>query len=370
MKIDLDKVDRTQFMVHEHSLNGEIVHLIQPQHIGTQWRQDNKHMRSVVVNYAGEVISAGFPKFTNWGENPDHFPVPNSLKHCTVVEKLDGSLLIVTKYNGQYILRTRGTVDASTLANGHELEIFKERFKDGLQKLVDDSPTWKSPDTWPLSLLFEWVSPINKIVLNYGEQPDWYLVGIVNHNDYSLATQSELDIWSNLGFKRPPTYTFSGVEDLLKDVDQWRGKEGVVVYSKNDQMLHKVKAMQYLKCHAFKSNATFENTIEMFFEFDMPSYQDFEVKLIEKFDYECYQMVRGHISTICDGYKEILNIVEGMHRFVDKIKLLNTRKEQATAVFSSYGKESNRSSYIFTILDGKKLSKEQLKKLLYQVTKK
>ena len=40
MKIDLDKVDRTQFMVHEHSLNGEIVHLIQPQHIGTKWTQD------------------------------------------------------------------------------------------------------------------------------------------------------------------------------------------------------------------------------------------------------------------------------------------------------------------------------------------
>ena len=364
MKIDIQKVDLTQFMVHEHSLNGEIVHLIQPQHIGTKWTQDNKHMRSVVVNYAGEVISAGFPKFTNWGENPDHFPVPNSLKHCTVVEKLDGSLLIVSKYNGQYILRTRGTVDASTMANGHELEIFKNTILSKLSHIY-------TSDTWNYSWLFEWVSPINKIVLNYGDEPDWYLVGVINHDDYSLANQFSLDRYAtNLELKRPPTYTFSDVQDLLKDVDQWRGKEGVVVYSKNDQMLHKVKAMQYLKCHAFKSNATFENTIEMFFEFDMPSYQDFEVKLIEKFDYECYQMVRGHISTICDGYKEILNIVEGMHRFVDKIKLLNTRKEQATAVFSSYGKESNRSSYIFTILDGKKLSKEQLKKLLYQVTKK
>ncbi len=366
MKIDLDKVDRTQFMVHEHSLNGEIVHLIQPQHIGTKWTQDNKHMRSVVVNYEGEVISAGFPKFTNWGENPDNFPVPNSLRNCTVMEKLDGSLLIVSKYNGQYILRTRGTVDASTMANGHELEIFKN----AILKKLDELPV-DVTGSWNYSMLFEWVSPINKIVLNYGDEPDWYLVGVVNHINYSLQMQDTLNEFARVAdLKRPPTYTFSDVQDLLKDVDQWRGKEGVVVYSKNDQMLHKVKAMQYLKCHAFKSNATFENTIEMFFEFDMPSYQDFEVKLIEKFDYECYQMVRGHISTICDGYKEILNIVEGMHRFVDKIKLLNTRKEQATAVFSSYGKESNRSSYIFTILDGKKLSKEQLKKLLYQVTKK
>ena len=362
MKIDLDKVDRTQFMVHEHSLNGEIVHLIQPQHIGTKWTQDNKHMRSVVVNYAGEVISASFPKFTNYGENPDHFPVPNSLKNATVVEKLDGSLLIVSKYNGQYILRTRGTVDASTMANGHELEIFKNTILSKLSHIY-------TSDTGNYSWLFEWVSPINKIVLNYGDEPDWYLVGVINHDDYSLANQFSLDRYAmNLELKRPATYTFSGVEDLLKDVDQWRGKEGVVVYSKNDQMLHKVKAMQYLKCHAFKSNATFENTIEMFFEFDMPSYQDFEVKLIEKFDYECYQMVRGHISTICDGYKEVLSVVEGMYRFVEKIKLLNTRKEQAQLVISSYG-ETNRASFLFKLLDGKSLGKEEYKKLMFQVLK-
>jgi hypothetical protein len=368
MKINIEKdIDRESFMVHEHILNGELVYLVQPKHIGAKWKKDNLHFRSSVWNYNGELISASFPKFFNWGEQPDLSPVPTSLKNATVVEKLDGSTLIVSKHNGKYILRTRGTVDASTLANGHELEIFKNT----ILKTLDVCLPVDINGSWHYSILFEWVSPINKIVLNYGDEPDWYLVGVVNHDHYSVWSQSRLNEMGNeFNLKRPPTYTFSSVEDLLKDVDQWRGKEGVVVYSKNDQMLHKVKAMQYLKCHAFKSNATFENTIEMFFEFDMPSYQDFEVKLIEKFDYECYQMVRGHISTICDGYKEILNIVEGMHRFVDKIKLLNTRKEQATAVFSSYGKESNRSSYIFTILDGKKLSKEQLKKLLYQVTKK
>lgn len=108
MKIDLDTVDRSQFMVHEHSLNGEIVHLIQPQHIGTKWQQDNKHMRSVVVNYEGEVISASMPKFTNWGENPEHFSVPTSLKNATVVEKLDGCCdenTIITTEDGEKTIK-------------------------------------------------------------------------------------------------------------------------------------------------------------------------------------------------------------------------------------------------------------------------
>lgn len=367
MKIDIQKVDLTQFMVHEHSLNGEIVHLIQPQHIGTKWTQDNKHMRSVVVNYAGEVISAGFPKFTNYGENPDHFPVPNSLKHCTVVEKLDGSLLIVSKHNGKYILRTRGTVDASTMANGHELEIFK----DTILKTLDVCLPVDINGSWHYSILFEWVSPINKIVLNYGDEPDWYLVGVVNHDHYSVWSQSRLNEMANeLKLKRPPTYTFSSVEDLLKDVDQWRGKEGVVVYSKNDQMLHKVKGAWYLALHHMKSElSNIEKVIDVWLEQGMPDYQTFYSYIFTTFDYELAEQCRGMISRICDAKKEVDLIVVGMNDFVNnRLKTLPTRKLQAEQVISAYG-NTNRASFLFKLLDGKLLGKEEYKKLLFQVLK-
>ena len=363
MKIDLDKVDRTQFMVHDHSLNGEIVHLIQPQHIGTQWRQDNKHMRSVVVNYEGEVISASFPKFTNWGENPDNFPVPNSLKNATVVEKLDGSTLIVSKYNGQYILRTRGTVDASTLANGHELELFKEKF---LKSLTHDTP-----DTWNVSILFEWVSPINKIVLNYGDEPDWYVVGIVHHSDYSLYSQEDLDMWAkNKGFKRPATYTFSDVNDLLQNVDQWKGKEGVCVYSKNDQSIHKVKGAWYLALHHMKSElSNIEKVMDVWLEQGMPDYNTFYNYIFTTFDFELAEQIKGTISRIADGKKEVNKIVDGMNSFVNnRLRSLPSRKEQAQLVISSYG-ETNRASFLFKLLDGKSLGKEEYKKLMFQVLK-
>ena len=363
MKIDLDKVDRTQFMVHEHSLNGEIVHLIQPQHIGTKWTQDNKHMRSVVVNYDGEVISAGFPKFTNWGENPDNFPVPNSLRNCTVMEKLDGSLLIVSKYNGQYILRTRGTVDASTLANGHELELFKEKF---LKSLTHDTP-----DTWNVSILFEWVSPINKIVLNYGDEPDWYVVGIVHHSDYSLYSQEDLDMWAkNKGFKRPATYTFTDVNDLLQNVDQWKGKEGVCVYSKNDQSIHKVKGAWYLALHHMKSElSNIEKVMDVWLEQGMTDYNTFYNYIVTTFDFELAEQIKGMISRIVDGKKEVNKIVDGMNSFVNnRLRSLPSRKEQAQLVISSYG-ETNRASFLFKLLDGKSLGKEEYKKLMFQVLK-
>jgi len=365
MKIDISSIDRESFMVHEHIIYGEVVYLVQPKHIGAKWKNDNLHFRSSVWNYNGELISASFPKFFNWGEQPDLSPVPNSLKNATIVEKLDGSTLIVSKYNGQYILRTRGTVDASTMANGHELELFKDTI---LKTLESKIVTWS---TWKFSILFEWVSPINKIVLNYGDEPDWYLVGMICHDDYELHSQHDLDDFAKRhNLKRPATYTFTDVNDLLQNVDQWKGKEGVCVYSKNDQTIHKVKSADYLIKHRFKSEATLENTLDLYFSYGKPLYQEFESKLTETFDYECFEMVRGYASQICDASKEVNKIVDGFKSFIDnQLKVLSTRKEQAQKVISSYS-ESNRSSMIFSLLDGKTLTADQNKKLFWQVLKK
>ena len=362
MKIDIQKVDLTQFMVHEHSLNGEIVYLIQPQHIGTKWRQDNKHMRSVVVNYAGEVISASFPKFFNWGEQPDLSPVPTSLKNATVVEKLDGSTLIVSKYNGQYILRTRGTVDASKLANGFELELFKSTI---LNKLQDNN------DTWGYSIIWEWLSPINKIVLSYGDEPMWKLIGFIDHINYSLASQDMLDLMAKkYDLLRPEIYTFTDISDMLQIVDKWQNKEGVCLYSKNDQVIHKIKASKYLLLHHLKSElSSLEKVLDVWLEQGMPDYQTFYNYIFTTFDFELAEQIKGTISRIVDGKKEVNKIVDGMNEFVNnRLHLLPSRKEQAQLVISSYG-ETNRAAFVFKILDNRPLGKEGYKKLLFQVLK-
>jgi hypothetical protein len=365
MKIDLNAIDQTQFMVHQHIMDGQVVHLVQPQHIGCSWCQDNKHLRSSVWDYEGNLISAGFPKFTNWGEKPDHFPVPNSLKNCTVVEKLDGSLLIVSKWKGNYIIRTRGTVDATKLDNGHELELFKQN----ILPLFGD--TWLKEETWKNSFLFEWVSPNQRIILNYGDSPDWYFVGVVNHDHYSLWPQADLDVFASAcGFKRPVVYTFPTVADLVSAVEMWKGKEGVCIYSNRDQTIHKVKALEYLVKHRFKSEASLENTLNLYFEMGQPAYSEFEQQLVAMFDYECFEMVRGFASSICDAAKEVRKIVEGMDKFVEEtLKPLPNRRLQAEKVLAAYSTTS-RASFVFVRLDGKPLNDEQLKKLFWQVLKK
>jgi hypothetical protein len=316
-----------------------------------------------VWNAEGELVSAGFPKFTNWGEKPEVFPLPTSLNGATITEKLDGSLLIVSKYKGNFILRTRGTVDATQLNNGHELEIFKQTI---LPKLDDGE------ETWPYSILFEWTSPNQKIILNYGDWPQWYLVGMIEHADYSLIVQELLDVMAEkYGLNRPTTYTFANIPELLAMVEEWKGKEGVVVYSNNGQTLHKIKGAWYLALHHMKSElASFDKVIDVWFNLGRPSYTDFYNKVAKQFDFELANQIQGDMSRICDGWKEVEKIRLGLNAFVEnKLKPLPTRRDQANLTLSSYG-QTNRASFVFKLLDGKSLSDDDLKKLLYQVLKK
>lgn len=358
MKIDLKSIDRDNFLVHESSIYGEPLYLIQPQHIGCKWTQENKIFRSSIWNAEGELVSAGLPKFVNWGENPEVFPTPKSLTGCMAVEKIDGSLLIVSKYRGQLIIRTRGTFDARVHDNANELESLTKN-----NLLFERLKTFNDYDC---SYLFEWVSPTNRIILNYGEKPDFYLVGIVKHEDYSLSTQDYLDWFaSKYSFRRPTTYTFTSLEELISNVEQWKGKEGICLYSKGGQEIHKIKGKWYLQLHSLKSEiSSAEKLVDVYLNWGMPTYQEFEKKIIETFDFELFSQIRGDVSKICEAKIEADKIINHMLTFISPLKN-EPRKNAALEIIKSYG-QTNRKSMCFLLLDGKMLGDKEYKTLILQ----
>ena len=367
MKIDLQSIDRESFMVHEHLWNGELLYLVQPVHIGCKWSQQNSIFRSSVWNADGELVSASFKKFVNWGENPDNFPVPTSLDKATIVEKIDGSALIVSKYKGNFMIRTRGTLDATRMDNGHEIEIFKTEI---LPKL--NNVHLVNGDTWQYSFVFEWTSPLNRIVIRYGDDPQFVLTGIVYHGDYSLIDQLTLDniAWEH-GLKRPATYTFSSIADLLERVDLWIGKEGVCLYK--NQGIWKIKSADYLIKHRLKEEfGSLEKVLDFFISEGCPDYNDFYNKVAEVVDFETAEECRGDISRCIDGWKEVEKILDHMVKFCSHLQdkaLYPTRKEQALKVIANYG-NTNRASFVFKLLDDKMLVADDHKKLMFQVLKK
>ncbi len=366
MKIDYAKLDMEGFMMHPHIIAGEICQLIQPVHIGTKWQKDNLIFRSSVWNKDGEPVSLSFKKFFNFEEHPELTYKPFSLTAnggCQLIEKIDGSTLIVSKYKGEKIYRTRGTTDATKIDNGYEIEILKQKYP-----AVDN--LFNGLVTASVSYLFEWVSPVNKIVLNYGDEPDIYLIAAICHEDYSMFTQSELDIVAlQLGVKRPKTYNFDSIKEMLLAVEELKGQEGLCVYCNKGQDIRKCKSAWYLALHRMKSElGSYDKVVDFYFTLERPDYQTFYNYIVETFDYELAEQIRGQISKICDCMKEVDKIVLSMKEFVANTKSLGSRKEQAQKIFQAYG-NTNRAGMAFNLLDNRELSKDEVKKLLYQVGK-
>lgn len=380
MKIDLSTINRDQFMCHTHLVGNEMVMLVQPVHIGCEWDGLNDIFRSSVWDMEGNLISASFKKFVNWGEKPHIYPVPTNLAGAHLMEKVDGSTLIFSRWNGNTIIRTRGTVDARKQENGHEIDVLMEKYPKFVEfmELVNTSET---------SYIFEWTSPTNQIVINYGFEPDMVLTGAVNHSDYSYYTQKELDAVATLyGLRRPQTYSYDSIEEMKSSVEAFKGVEGVCVYFHDDQKILKVKGAQYLYLHRAKSEiSSIEKVMDVylgrFFETGAaPTYQEFFAYLEATFDHEIACMARGHVSNICDAMKEVERIVEGMKTFAagcgvtqiaGRTVTLNPKQSRAMAaqkILQAYGNTS-RSSFVFKILDGKKFVADDYKKLLFQVLK-
>lgn len=362
MKIKFENFKLNEFLTRESVFCGIPAILIQPSHIGTKFTKQNSIFRSSIWDKDGNLLSAGLKKFVNFGENPENFPVPTSLDNTKIVEKIDGSCCIIDYVNNQLSMRTRGMFSYESIEN-------KSDFDHCISKYPTISKWIKNNSNY--SLICEITTPNLRIILDYGNEPDFWLIGAVNKNDYSLLKQEQLDELSNiLGIKRPSYYTFSSMNSLLDEIQQINGKEGCCLYSKDQQEIHKIKSTWYLALHRMKEAlASFDKVVDCWYEQGEPTYQKFQEFITNQFDWELWTQIQGDASRICDGSKGVEQIVAGMQRFVDEtLKPLPNRKEQAGKVLSSYG-NTNRASFVFKLLDGKTLDISERKKLLYQVLK-
>jgi len=339
--------------------------LIFRQHPTVKWDNANKVFRSSVWDKtSGELISAGFRAFLNYGEQPEFEPL-NLGERLEYRLKLDGSSLIVSKFKGELIVRTRGTTDAeSTMENGDELPILRQKYPSAFDNV------WINTEN--CSFIYEWYSPRNVICLREAPEAEIWLLAIVKHEDYRYVDQETTDkIAAEIGVKRPDVFKFNTFVEMKDAVEKFEGKEGVVIYSQDSNTLKKVKGLKYLAVHKIKSQLNSDNSIiDLYVSYGMPSYQDFYSKIETDFDFELARQLMPEISKVVDAGKEVVRIMNGMENFVNDIRNFTTRKEQALAITNSYGGENNnRASFCFCILDGKSLSNDQIVKLFWQIMK-
>jgi hypothetical protein len=333
-------------------------------------------LRSLHIDKNDEVISCGFKKFFNINEGPREFQITqdNLLdqidrgKPLLATLKIDGSLLIRFVHNGKVRFRTRGSMEVG-LDNKDEIDVFLKEY-----------PKLGDPTYYPtMSLLFEWTSPKNQIVIKY-DIPELTLVGAVLHGKGIKWYDTEFDLIDINGLKKISGDTGiscvkhfnlknrADVLDLIEKLKTEKEIEGYVIRMNNDQDIVKVKSDNYFILHALKSNLNTESLIDLFLSWNKPEFKEFEERFIASYDYETWAVAMPAVSSIYDGIKVANRILLHIENFVLEYQNgfleAKTRKEFALLAKQKYSGE--KLSTCFSILDKKQINKNAFKTWVLQ----
>lgn len=333
-------------------------YLITPK-IDAIWNENNLFYRSLITDKEGKVLSCGFFKFFNHLEQPECYPNPEYFNDWKCEEKKDGSLVICDFVNGQFSMRTRGTVSYATQENAKDFELLPQKYPKVVEFLKENSH---------LSLLFEIVTPNNVIVIR-PKDLEFYLLGAIDKNTMTVVSSGDLtEVWRKIGpIPTPKTYTFNDIRDLSKiseHIKNWKGEEGIVISYNNGQNRIKLKTLWYLFCHRVKSQlSSTKKLIDFYIEKEMPSHEEFYEIIETEFDYEIALQLKEELEKICEAGEKAKKYIDYILEVVHDIRKVETRKEQALMIKRNF---KENSSFVFSVLDGKIINKEQWIKLINQ----
>ena len=196
------------------------------------WNSVTTNCRGLIVDYDGNIVARGFPKFFNYGQ-PGAAEI-DLRDYVEVTDKMDGSLGIMYQTPGGYAIATRGSFHSDQAS--HATLLFNLLYGD-----FEVEPGWTP--------LFEIIYPDNRIVLDYGSMNDLVLLGVVNnrtgdsHGPYNSIT----DHWTGPRAKHLGLMTFAEALDL----PQRKNSEGVVIrnLASGKGGLLKIKQESYVELH-------------------------------------------------------------------------------------------------------------------------
>jgi len=339
---------RDGFSFKEGIVHGKNCVLITPSDIKTKYTSDNELFRSCLVDkFTGNIYSIGFKKFVNFYEQPDFQPWDNSWP-IEARHKLDGSLLCISKINGNTLCRTRGVFDASVHETGDELPHFYESYP----KLFNNDYI----NSEKYTILCEHTTPNRIIVIREHTVPTLTLIGIISHETGGYMSQTMLDdLAKEWKITRPRKYEYNSVEECILDVDAWRGKEGVVLYSPDGQTLKKIKASEYCELHKIATGIkTVKQVMDVFIASPrFTSYEGFYNYIETTLDFEIAEKIKDDIAVVVKAYCSYKDKLERLTDVVNDLSFCDSRKEQALVITARY--DDWRKSFAFLMLDKREI---------------
>lgn len=193
-----------------------------------------RECRGLIFDEDGSIMSRPFHKFFNVNERDEtQAHVLDMTAAHVIMEKMDGSMIRPVRLNGMVRLATKmGITDiaeeAEQLLTGRQLDWLDTMMLTGVTPL------------------FEYISPTNKIVIEYSE-PQLVLLAMRNNvtGNYYMPHYTP--------FKVVPQYgsVEGGLSEYIARAREMQGREGDIIRFANGHML-KVKNDWYVRIHKTK----------------------------------------------------------------------------------------------------------------------
>ena len=165
----------------------------------------------------------------------------------------------------------------------------------------------------------------------------------------------------------PKKYIFNDISDLSKiaqHIRSWKGQEGIVISYNKGQNRIKFKSDWYNFIHRVKSQlSSTKNLIEFYIEKEIPRYDVFYKTIETEFDFEIAVQLKQELEKICEAGESAKKYIDHILEVVHDIRKVETRKDQAIMIKRNF---KENSSFVFSVLDGKIINKEQWTKLINQ----
>jgi hypothetical protein len=353
-KLDITKLTSNFKVISKNGL-----HLICPKKNLYKWDDNEERwLRSIVIDDNGFIVSCSWPKFENFGEFlKDTNILKNKLANNDIVHythKEDGVLCIRYVVNNKVIMRTRGTLFGGFTKC--DQKSFGDRFKKVSQEkysvLLD--PNFMADR----SLLFEYVAPNNVIVIHYKKE-DLIFLGFVMHSNLHIGSWLELKhIANNNNLNLVKLHDLPrDILQLSKKIKTWK-EEGIVVRCNNDKVFVKLKSVYYLDNHRMKFSMNYPMMVEFIKKNKIKTEQqlienlqkcnyDWEIIKYAKDLYQIYNMASKIKDNILKKAQELYNNFK-LNNLNDREDKIITRKRYAMIACEQ---EKNVRSLMFCIYD-------------------
>ena len=284
------------------------------------WDDVTRQCRGLIY-HGDKIVARPFPKFFNDGEHADG-EIPWHLP-CEVTAKMDGSLLIVFHFDGEWHFATRGSFISEQAKRGRD--IFQERYGE-----VELDPA--------VTYLFEVIYPENRIVVDYGTTEDVVLLAMIEVESGNEVSLEVAPTCLSVVRRLPPTADAKSLRSIITDEE-----EGYVVRFANGFRM-KVKGERYMQLHKLISGVSSRSIWEA-----LSNCEPLEEMLAVIPD-EFAEWVRQERTMMLAAFEGMSVMVEEAYLAV---KDLPDRKSKAMRILADY---RSVSSAAFAAIDGKDTS--------------